>query len=159
MNKVILVGKAAAGKDHMRKVMESRGFVYGISFTTRPPREGEVHGKDYYFLTVEEFEQKIKEDFWYEYVTFNGWYYGTSKDQFYNTCNLFIMTPIGVSHIKPEDRGDCTIFYIDIPIEVRRERLLSRHMPGDSLDRRIEADENDFKNFTDYDIKINNPNF
>ena len=50
MNKVILVGKAAAGKDHMRKVMESRGFVYGISFTTRPPREGEIHGKDYYFL-------------------------------------------------------------------------------------------------------------
>ena len=59
MNKVILVGKAAAGKDHMRKVMESRGFIYGISFTTRPPREGEIHGKDYYFLTVEEFEQKI----------------------------------------------------------------------------------------------------
>jgi hypothetical protein len=32
-------------------------------------------------------------------------------------------------------------------------------MPGDSLDRRIEADENDFKNFINYDIKINNPNF
>ena len=74
-------------------------------------------------------------------------------------CNLFIMTPIGVSLIKPEDRSDCTILYIDIPIEVRRERLLNRLMPGDSLDRRIEADENDFRNFTDYDIKINNPNF
>jgi len=159
MNKVILVGKAASGKDYMRKIMESRGFVYGISFTTRPPRKGEVHGKDYYFLTVKEFEQKINENFWYEYVTFNGWYYGTSKDQFYNTCNLFIMTPIGISHIKPEDRNDCTIFYIDIPIKERRERLLSRHMPGDSLNRRIEADENDFTNFTDYDIKINNPNF
>jgi guanylate kinase len=69
------------------------------------------------------------------------------------------MTPIGISHIKPEDRNDCTIFYIDIPIKERRERLLSRHMPGDSLNRRIEADENDFTNFTDYDIKINNPNF
>ena len=159
MNKVILVGKAASGKDYMRKIMESRGFVYGISFTTRPPRKGEVHGKDYYFLTVKEFEQKINENFWYEYVTFNGWYYGTSKDQFYNTCNLFIITPIGISHIKPEDRNDCTIFYIDIPIKERRERLLSRHMPGDSLNRRIEADENDFTNFTDYDIKINNPNF
>jgi guanylate kinase len=159
MNKIILVGKAAAGKDHMRKVMEGRGFVYGISFTTRPPREDEAHGKDYYFLSVEEFEEKIKEDFWYEYVTFNGWHYGTSKEQFYNMCNLFIMTPIGVSLIKPEDRSDCTILYIDIPIEVRRERLLNRLMPGDSLDRRIEADENDFRNFTDYDIKINNPNF
>ncbi len=159
MNKVILVGKAASGKDYMRRVLESRGFIYGISFTTRPPRKNEVHGKDYYFLSVEEFEQKIKDNYWYEYVSFNGWYYGTSKDQFYNSCNLFIMTPTGVSHIKPEDRSDCTIFYIDIPIEVRRARLLSRHMPGDSLERRITADENDFKNFIDYDIKINNHNF
>lgn len=159
MNKVILVGKAASGKDYMRRVLESRGFIYGISFTTRPPRKNEVHGKDYYFLSVEEFEQKIKDNYWYEYVSFNGWYYGTSKDQFYNSCNLFIMTPEGVSHIKPEDRSDCTIFYIDIPIEVRKERLLSRHMPGDSLERRIIADENDFKNFIDYDIKINNHNF
>lgn len=159
MNKVILVGKAAAGKDHMRKILESRGFVYGISFTTRPPREDEVHGKDYYFLSVEEFEREIKEDFWYEYVKFNGWYYGTSKDQFYNLCNLFIMTPIGVSHIKHEDRKNCTIFYIDIPIVNRKTRLNDRHMPGDSLNRRIQADEDDFSNFIDFDIKINNPNF
>lgn len=159
MNKVILVGKAAAGKDHMRKVLENRGFVYGISFTTRPPREGEVHGKDYYFLSVEEFEREIKEDFWYEYVTFNGWYYGTSKDQFYNLCNLFIMTPIGVSHIKPKDRKDCTIFYIDVPAKIRKERLLNRFMLGDSIERRIEADAADFSKFTDFDIKINNSNF
>lgn len=159
MNKIILVGKAAAGKDHMRKILESRGFVYGISFTTRPPREDEVHGEDYYFLSVEEFEREIKEDFWYEYVTFNGWYYGTSKDQFYNLCNLFIMTPIGISHIKPEDRKNCTIFYIDIPISYRRKRLVNRNMPGDFIERRIQADATDFSEFTDFDIKINNPNF
>ena len=159
MNKVILAGKAASGKDYMRKLLESRSFVYGISFTTRPPREGEVHGKDYYFLSLEEFEQKIKEDFWYEYVTFNGWYYGTSKDQFFNLCNLFIMTPKGIAHIKEEDRKDCTIFYIDIPLEIRKERLMQRNMPGDTLDRRIEADEADFKDFTDFDIRIDNPNF
>jgi dephospho-CoA kinase len=69
------------------------------------------------------------------------------------------MTPIGVSHIKPEDRNDCTIFYIDIPSKVRRERLLNRYMPGDSIERRIEADAYDFSKFTDFDIKINNPNF
>jgi guanylate kinase len=159
MNKVILAGKAASGKDYMRKLLESRGFTYGVSYTTRPPREGEVHGKDYYFLSVDEFKKLIAEDFWYEYVEFNGWYYGTSKDQFYNSCNLFIMTPKGISHISPEDRKDCTIFYIDIPLEIRKERLISRNMPGDTLDRRIEADEFDFKDFTDFDIRIDNPNF
>ena len=50
MNKVILIGKAAAGKDHMRKVLEGRGFIYGTSYTTRPPREGEIDGQDYYFF-------------------------------------------------------------------------------------------------------------
>lgn len=159
MNKIILVGKAASGKDHMRKLLENRGFIYGVSFTTRPPREGEIHGKDYYFLSVEDFEAKIKEDYWYEYVKFNGWYYGTSKEQFYKTCNLFIMTPAGISHISTKDRQDCTIIYIDIPLKIRIDRLNNRNMPGDSLNRRIAADEKDFEHFKDFDIRINNHNF
>ena len=44
MNKVILVGKGASGKDHLRKILEGRGFTYGTSYTTRPPREGEMVG-------------------------------------------------------------------------------------------------------------------
>ena len=54
--KIVLIGKAAAGKDFMRKRMIDRGFTFGISCTTRRPRKGEVDGKDYYFLTREEFE-------------------------------------------------------------------------------------------------------
>lgn len=159
MSKIILAGKAASGKDHMRKILESRGFIYGISFTTRPPREGEIHGVDYYFLSEDEFNQKTQESFWYEYIKFNGWYYGTSNDQFHNSCNLFIMTPVGISHIKQEDRLSCTIIYIDIPFSIRKDRLLNRNMPGDSLARRLDADENDFALFSDYDIKINNSSF
>jgi guanylate kinase len=159
MNKVILVGKAASGKDHMRKVMEGRGFTYGISYTTRPPREGEIDGCDYYFMSKKDFEERIKSNFWYEWVEFNGWYYGTSYQQFKEQCNLFIMTPNGISHINPIDRKECTIIYLDIPINVRRKRLEEREMPGDSLERRIESDERDFANFTDFDIQINNHNF
>lgn len=159
MNKIILVGKAASGKDHMRKVMEGRGFIYGISYTTRPPREGEIDGRDYYFMSKKDFEERIENNFWYEWVEFNGWYYGTSYQQFKEQCNLFIMTPKGISHINPIDRKECTIIYLDMPIEVRRKRLEEREMPGDSLDRRIEADERDFANFTDFDIQINNHNF
>jgi guanylate kinase len=159
MNKVILVGKAASGKDHLRKVLEGRGFTYGISYTTRPPREGEVDGRDYFFLEEDEFRDNIERKFWYEYVEFNGWLYGTSKEQFYDECNLFIMTPKGVAHIDPVDRKKCTIIYIDIPMDVRRERLLNRQMPGDTLERRILADESDFAGFTDFDIRIDNPNF
>jgi guanylate kinase len=159
MNKIILVGKAASGKDYLRKIFEKRGFTYGVSYTTRPPRVGEVNGIDYFFLEEDEFCEKIENGYWYEYVEFNGWLYGTSKKQFYDECNLFIMTPKGISHIKHEDRNQCTIIYVDIPIEVRRSRLLNRQMPGDTLERRIQADAADFKGFIDFDIKITNPNF
>ena len=159
MNKIILVGKAAAGKDHMRKILCSRGFEYGISYTTRPPREGEIDGKDYFFLSEGEFKKKIKNDYWYEWKEFNGWYYGTSHRQFTHSCNLFIMTPKGISHIDPVDRKECTIIYLNIPQEVRRKRLEERDMPGDSIERRMEADELDFADFTDFDIEINNDNF
>ena len=159
MNKVILVGKAAAGKDHMRKILSGRGFQYGISYTTRPPREGEIDGKDYFFLTYENFKRKINQGYWYEWIEFNGWYYGTSQRQFTTSCNLFIMTPKGIGHIDPVDRKECTIIYLNVDEKIRRKRLEAREMPGDSIDRRMDADNKDFENFTDFDLEINNSNF
>jgi len=159
MNKIILVGKAASGKDHMRKILEGRGFIYGTSYTTRPPRNGEIDGEDYFFLSDEDFAKMDDEDQWYEYVQFNGWMYGTTKKQFLENCNLFIMTPIGIGFIDPVERKNCTIIYLDIDQQIRKDRLLSRGDNNDSIDRRIGADENDFRNFIDYDLTINNSNF
>ena len=159
MNKVILIGKAAAGKDHMRKVLEGRGFTYDTSYTTRPPRKGEIDGQDYYFISEKDFKHYADNNFWYEYVEFNGWYYGTSQRQFTTSCNLFIMTPKGISHIDPVDRKECTIIYLNVDEKIRRERLEAREMPGDSIDRRMDADNRDFENFTDFDLEINNSNF
>lgn len=72
MNKIILVGKAASGKDHMRKILQGRGFKYGVSYTTRPKREGEIDGEDYYFVSEQEFKSGIINELWYEWVEFNG---------------------------------------------------------------------------------------
>ena len=54
-------------------------FVYSISATTRPPRQGEEEGIDYYFLSLDEFKKKIKKDEFLEYVENYGHYYGTMK--------------------------------------------------------------------------------
>jgi guanylate kinase len=158
MGRIILVGKAASGKDYMRKKFESRGFRYAVSYTTRPPRPNEVEGKDYLFVSEDQFQKMIENDEWYEWVSFNGWKYGTSKKQFLED-DLFIMTPTGASHIKPEDRKDSFIIFLDMPKEKRKDRLLERVMPGDSVDRRIEADELDFKDFNNYDVRITNDDF
>lgn len=156
--RIILVGKAASGKDHLRKKFESRGFKYAVSYTTRPPREGEVDGKDYFFITDEEANKMVESNMFYEYVYFNGWLYGTTVEQFY-TDDLFIMTPEGISHIKPEDRVNSFIIYTDIEMSMRMTRLANRNMPGDSMDRRIKADEVDFAEFNDYDLRITNSDF
>ena len=156
--RIILVGKAASGKDHLRKKFESKGFKYAVSYTTRPPREDEVDGKDYIFISDETANKMVHEGLFYEYVYFNGWLYGTTNQQFYSD-DLFIMTPAGISHIKPEDRLTSFIIYTDIEMSIRMTRLANRNMPGDSMDRRIKADELDFANFNDYDLRITNPDF
>ncbi len=64
----------------------------------------------------------VESNMFYEYVYFNGWLYGTTVEQFY-TDDLFIMTPAGISHVKPEDRVNSFIIYTDIDIETREIRL------------------------------------
>jgi len=157
--RLVLCGKAASGKDHLRRRLQDKGFKYGVSYTTRPPRPGEEEGRDYFFITEERFDSMRRDGLWYEWVEFNGWYYGTTIEQFKETCNLFIMTPIGISGIKPEDRQSTTVIWLDIDRETRVERLRGRDMPGDSMGRRLDADERDFAGFTDFDVRITNTDF
>ena len=158
-SRIILCGKAASGKDHLRKILEGRGFKYGVSYKTRPPRKGEIDGMDYYFLEENEFQDLIERGFFYEHVTFNGWFYGTSKEQWFTTDDVFIMTPSGISKLHAADRKSSFIIYIDIPTEIRRERLMDRKDNADSIERRLQADDNDFESFTNFDIKITDSNF
>lgn len=156
--RIILCGHAASGKDLLRKRLEGLGYQYSLSYTTRPPRPNEEEGTDYRFISESDAQAMIRENKFYEWVRFNDWIYGTTQEQFYSK-NLFIMTPRGLQHIKPEDRKESLIIFIDIPEKIRLKRLLDREMPGDTVERRLEADRLDFMEFTDYDIRITNPDF
>ena len=85
MNKGILFvvsGPSGAGKSTVTKmVREELKIPLSISATTRKPRVGEVDGKDYYFLTIDEFEKKIAEEGFLEYANVHGNYYGTLKSE------------------------------------------------------------------------------
>jgi len=156
--RLILVGKAASGKDYARKICQQLGLKYAVSYTTRPPREGEEDGKDYLFLQPEEFEFMIKKDQMYEYVVFNEWYYGTTNKQM-EEDKVFIMTPKGLAHLDPSDRDESYVVYFDIPENIRRKRMEERVGNADSVDRRIEADEIDFADFTNHNHIITSPDF
>jgi len=158
MKRIIIVGKGGSGKDHMRKKLEEAGFRYCVSHTTRPPRDEEIYGKDYYFISSDAAaDEYINNDKFYEYVIFNEWIYGTSKDEFY-TSNLFIMTPSGLAKMKQEDRIESFVVYLDIEENIRKSRLLSRN-DADNVDRRLGADTQDFIEFKDYDFLVSDPFF
>lgn len=154
--RIILVSKAAGGKDFFRDFLYKYEKL-DISYTTRPPRIGEKEGYTYNYVTDEEFLNWKENDFFLEAVEFNNWNYGTSLDS-WNENKVFIMTPSGVKCIPNEDRKDCIIVYFDIPLEIRRERLMKRS-DADSVDRRILADENDFMGFSDFNIRVTNPEY
>lgn len=156
--KIILVGKGGSGKDYFRKVLQRRGFKFGVTHTTRPPRAKEVDGVDCFFITQSEFRDLYSSGKFIEHDVFNNWYYGTTVKTF-EESDVFTMTPRGISKLSKGIREVCTVIYLDIDEDVRRERLLLRDMPGDSTERRLEADRVDFENFTDFDIRITNPDF
>ncbi|MCI5582370.1 MAG: guanylate kinase, partial [Anaeroplasma sp.] len=81
---VVISGPSGVGKGTVRKAlfeMPKHNLTYSISMTTRKKREGEVDGKDYYFVSKEEFEKKIEENKFLEYAEFVGNYYGTPLDK------------------------------------------------------------------------------
>lgn len=81
---IVISGPSGVGKGTVRKALfEKKGhdLVYSVSMTTRAPREGEIEGKDYYFVSKEVFEERIKEGKFLEYTKFVGNYYGTPLDK------------------------------------------------------------------------------
>jgi guanylate kinase len=80
---VIISGPSGVGKGTIRKALfeiPDNNFCYSVSMTTRKPRTGEVDGVDYFFVSREEFERRIKANGFLEYAEFVGEYYGTPID-------------------------------------------------------------------------------
>ena len=156
--KLILVGKAAAGKDFLKNRLAKKGFVSGVSHTTRPPRENEVNHKDYHFVDKQEFEDMISCGEFVEYMEFNGWYYGQTKKDF-DLADVMIMSKDGLDVLPREYRDQCMVIYLDPPRLTRVERLEYRNDPNDSIVRRMNTDDEQFKDFRDYDLKVRNDDF
>lgn len=153
--KIIIVGPGGSGKDFLKNKMVNKGFKYGVSFTSRPPREGEKEGIDYYYKDEEFF--KNNGDIFLELQEFNGWQYGISKKEF-SIKNLFILSPPGLKSLPKSLKKGFFVIYLNPSIDIRRKRLAERN-DLDNVTRRISADKMDFLNFFNYDLMITNENF
>ena len=108
-----------------------------------------------------EFNEDINENNFLSYqkfeVTPDGkesqtWYYGITQHEFENS-QVLIMTPGEFNEITAEQRKGCFVVYLDIDRSVRESRLFRRDDKNDSIKRRLDADEIDFSDFNDYDLK------
>lgn len=78
---IVISGFSGAGKGTVvKKLMQTGNYQLSISATTRQPRKGEEDGREYFFLTKEEFRKRIGEGRFLEWAEFSGNYYGTPKD-------------------------------------------------------------------------------
>ena len=156
---IILYGPGGGGKNYAKDLLSDVGFEYGPSYASRPMRKGEIDKVDYNFISKEQFEEMIEQKEFLESIEFNGNYYGTTKKQFYEDCNLFIMTPDVVNNLSSEDRKKSIVILIDPPTNVVIERLHARGDTDDEINKRRAADTVLFEKAKDYDILISNPKF
>lgn len=160
MKKIFITGLGGSGKDHLKRKFLDKGFTSSIFHTTRPIRKNETDGIDYYYISNDEFIEKINNNFFIEYTQYeNGWFYGISHDEF-EKKDIFIISP--QSFLKWDEKIKKNVFKIllNIGIDVRRERLEKR---GDSdiAERRLISDQKDFEllNNKYFDLIITNEDF
>jgi guanylate kinase len=162
---VVISGPSGVGKGTVRKALfeiEGHDLVYSISMTTRPPREGEVDGEDYYFVSKEEFERRIKEDKFLEYAEFVGNYYGTPKDKIDEQIDLGkeVVLEIevqGALQVREKAKDGVFIFIAPPTKEALFRRLLRRGTDDPkSIQKRMDKAEREFPLAHKYDYIVVN---
>lgn len=144
------IGETSAGKDTLlNSVLSIDPQSYRIvSCTTRPPREKEIDGFDYYFLTNPEIKNEIMQNKFLELTSFNGWFYGTRITDLSKTrINIGVFNPEGIRKMLQRPDIDLRVIEVKADRELRRQRYLARDAKCDvtELERRLDADAKDFE--------------
>lgn len=155
------IGETGAGKDTLaNSVISADPQTYKIvSCTTRPKREREVEGVDYYFLTEPQIKSELQYKNFLELTSFNNWFYGTRlSDLSKQRINIGVFNPEGIRKLLSRKDIDLRVIEVKADRELRKQRYLERDSNCDKveLERRLTADEKDFS-FLGFDrITLNN---
>lgn len=155
--RIILCGKAGSGKDYFRDFLKKEGYTISISKTTRAPREGEIQGVTYDYISEKRFMTLLEGGKFHEHVIFNGKGYGTTISSF-NNDEVFIFTPEGIDNLTRKEKNESIIVYFDIDLSTRVARMEKRMNAG-SIEARLQADGIEFMDFRDFNIRVTNPEF
>lgn len=159
----VISGFSGAGKGTlMKKIVEKYHYGLSVSATTRAPRNGEVHGREYFFLSKEEFKQMIEKNELIEWAEYVGNYYGTPKAYVEEQLDkgkdvileIEIQGALQVRNIFP----DVTLVFVTPPTAKElRERLVSRGTEdAATIDKRMSRAVEESKFMPQYDYIVIN---
>ncbi len=130
---IVVSGPSGAGKSTLiREVLEAvPELAYSVSATTRRPREGEVDGRDYVFLSREEFEKWIEEGRFLEWAEYSGNLYGTSEQRvdelLWSGRSVILEIELQGARLVRRNRSDAVMVFVRAPsLEETRKRLRGR---------------------------------
>ena len=168
MNKKLFVisGCSGVGKGTViNKFMErNKDFILSVSCTTRKPRQGEIDGVHYFFLTKEEFEKNIKDDKFLEYAQFAENYYGTKKkfikQKFEEGYNIILeIETNGALQVKEKMPEAILIFIAPPSLEELEQRLRGRHTEDENtIQKRLSQVKTELERSQKYDYIVINDN-
>ncbi|KEO92163.1 guanylate kinase [Erythrobacter longus] len=161
----ILSSPSGAGKTTLsRKLLrKDEDIQLSVSATTRPPRPGEVDGKDYYFVSDAEFDRMIEEDDFYEWAHVFDHRYGTPKGAIREGLKrgqdyLFDIDWQGTQQLKQKDDQDVvTVFVLPPSLTELRRRLESRGQDtAEVIDGRMQRARDEISHWAEYDYVVVN---
>lgn len=161
---IILTAPSGSGKTTLANFLLKQfpQLAFSVSATTRPPREGEIEGKHYFFMSQAAFRQAVDEHEFFEFQeVYTGQYYGTLKREVQriwaqNKIALFDIDVKGARNIEASYRNNILSVYVKAPgMDVLRQRLILRGTETpETLERRIRKaeDELEYAKYFDYVI-------
>ena len=163
---VVLSGPSGCGKDTVMSALSKRdeSICLSVSATTRPQREGETDGVDYYFLSTKQFESKIENDEFVEYVQYAEYYYGTLKSEIERIISggksvVLVIEVKGAANIISKYPDCLSVFLMPPSLAVLESRLRKRATEdNDTIERRMRIAEDEIEKSKQYKYVVVNDN-
>lgn len=160
----VISGPSGVGKGTVLKGFMTKhpNFMLSISCTTRKPREGEIDGVNYFFLTKEEFKRCVDENKFLEWAEFAGNFYGTKK-KYINHCLdegkdiILEIDTQGALQVKKQMAEAVLIFICPPSAETLENRLRGRHTEDEAaIQKRLQEVKTELKRAENFDYKVVN---
>ena len=169
---IAIEGESASGKDSIAKyITKNFGIKPIVSFATRPMRDGEVNGREHWFITPEEMERIKSEEHMLAYtkiedktkVSVDGYEYCTTIESLEGDTAIYVIDPNGIEYMKSNkeimDKIDLLVLYVYVPYEVRKERAKQNRSDFEKFEIRTAQESAQFekmRNNKAYDYLIEN---